>query len=270
MKSKIKSMLKILPYLAIAILVGITAVYAGSLTPPGEPAKSMKTISDLYELIDTGANTPSEDFTTPETVSETMHSLGDTYDLLATKIGDIDPLTILTGTTIFGVEGEAPAGASAPEFASADATTYQCSWFTDMTDPDDERVTPVTSAEICDYNTGCSWVEGACVGDVQDEQEASGGYMTWYAAKETCANSTEGDLPAGTWRLPTNIELLTHYMDNNDAGNPPTGFLDGYYWSSNTYQYPDNSYSAYLVGMLNGGVDYSNKGNENYLVRCAH
>ena len=102
-----KKLLKTIPYLIIAILVGTTVAYAGSLTPPGAPAKTMKTLANLYELINTGANTPSTDFTTPSPVVSTMNSLGDVYDLMATKITAIDVSKILTGTAIFGKNGSA-------------------------------------------------------------------------------------------------------------------------------------------------------------------
>ena len=110
MKNKKTSLLSIVPYLIIAILVGVTVAYAGSLTPPGGPAKTMKSISDLYQLINTGSNTPSSDFTTPGSVASTMNSLGDTYDLMTTKIAAIDTSKILTGTSIFGKAGTLPVG----------------------------------------------------------------------------------------------------------------------------------------------------------------
>lgn len=110
MKKYTSKILKTIPYIIIAVLVGVTVVYAGTLTPPGAPAKSMKSLSDLYELVNTGSNTPSTDFTTPSTVASTMTSLGDTYDLLKTKINNIDSTKILTGTTIFGKIGSASAG----------------------------------------------------------------------------------------------------------------------------------------------------------------
>ena len=65
----------------------------------------MKSLADLYELINTGTNTPNTDFTTPTTIVATMNSLGDTYDLLKTKITAIDVTKILTGTTILGKAG---------------------------------------------------------------------------------------------------------------------------------------------------------------------
>jgi len=110
-------LLKTIPYIIISVLVGVTVVYAGSLTPPGSPAKSMKSLADLYELVNTGANTPSTDFTTPFTIATTMTSLGDSYDLLKTKITAIDSTKVLSGTTIFGKVGAMTDNTSHADFA---------------------------------------------------------------------------------------------------------------------------------------------------------
>jgi hypothetical protein len=40
----------------------------------------------------------------------------------------------------------------------------------------------------------------------------SSAYYTWPAANEACYNSTYGGYPAGTWRLPTQKELMTAYV----------------------------------------------------------
>ena len=95
-------------FAAIVVLIGVTTVYAGSLTPPGSPAKTMKTLANLYELIGTGTSTPSTDFATPGTVTSTMRSLDEVYDLMALRIGAINPTNILTGTSLFGVSGTMP------------------------------------------------------------------------------------------------------------------------------------------------------------------
>lgn len=100
-----KKLFKTSLYIIVAILVGFTAVYAGNLTPPGTPSQSMKKISDLYQLVNTGANTPDTTFITPGTVSSSMNSVGDIYDLLKSNITAIDISKILTGTTIFGKAG---------------------------------------------------------------------------------------------------------------------------------------------------------------------
>jgi hypothetical protein len=103
-----KKFLKIVPFIVLSVLIGVTVTYAGNLTAPvGAPSKTMKSFADLYALIHTGTNTPSTDFTTPSTVAPTMNSVGDIYDLMTTKIANIDPSKILIGTTIFGKAGTA-------------------------------------------------------------------------------------------------------------------------------------------------------------------
>ena len=259
MKNKI---LKNVLYLFVAVLVGVTAVYAGDLLPTGSPAKTMKSLADLHQLIDTGANTPSTDFATPTgDPTPTMFSLGATYDLLKNKITAIDGTKIATGTNIFGVDGSGNL-ATTPTFASTDATTYICENLT--TDPTQPLVTLQT---ICGYNTGCTWTGSACTGGTKTP---NGGMMTWYAGKASCSASTEGGQVAGTWRLPTYLELAGHYLDNNNAGSPPGGFTTGGYWSGSTYQYPDSRNYAYYVVMGGGGAYYVGKSNPNYLVHCAH
>jgi hypothetical protein len=262
-----KKSLKIIPYFIIAILVGVTITYAGSLTPPGSVANTMYSLTDIYNLA--SGTTTTEGIgaigTTPGTIAETGKTLTEVYDAIAEEIEDISASTILTGTTIFGVEGTAVAGAPSPTFASANVSSYNCSWFTDMTDPDDIRGIPVTSEQICGYNTGCSWVDGACTGGVQ----TGATYITWYAGVEACANSTEDGQTAGTWRLPTYPELINYYLDNNINGAPPTGFASDGYWSGTTYQYPAGSGTAYFVDMFNGIAGYGVKYGESGIARCA-
>lgn len=261
-------------YIIIALLIGVSTVYATSkLTPPETVSNTMYSLEDIYNLAegtttDEGSGTIQ---TTPATIAETGKTLTEVYDVLVAEITKLTPSILVDGDTVFGVEGSVTAATPAPTFASADAMTYNCSWFTDMTDPDDEREIPVTSAQICGYNTGCSWVDGACTGS---EQTASSGYMSWYAAKQVCDRSEEDGIY--TWRLPTNIELLTYYIENNVNGNPPpaTETTDAFerdsYWSGRTYQDPASSDSAYNVNMSNGDVSNGGKDDESYLVRCAH
>jgi len=268
-----KKILKIVPFLAVAILVGVTVAYAepsGSLTPPaGTPSKTMKTISDLYQLINTGANTPSTDFSTPGTVATNMQTIGDTYDLLTSKIASIDRATILTGTTIFGKAGTASAGASAPTWSAADVTSYDCSWFTTM--QDNTQSPSPASSDICNDNPGCSWGTDTCTGGTVTSLSLGGGaedplYMTWYAGEAACANSTEGGQTAGTWRLPASLELAKLYLDSH--GTPTNPLFQSYsYWSDITN--PARADFAYDVSMVSGGVGYDGKDRATVLVRCA-
>jgi len=231
-------------YLITAILVGFTASYAGNLVAPGSPAKTMKTLSDLYELIDTGTNTPSTDFATPETVTSTMHSIGDTYDLLASKISDIDPATILSGTTIFGVEGEASAGS--PDLTWATASDTPLCWANGQYEIDNGCSVGSGFVQTPDTNLGAT--------EYCQYLEADG---------ETLANTAQN-----IWHLPTieEYQSITDYTLYNNATEVP-GFAEvTNYWSSTEYaEYPDNAWSWNL---WNGYTGVNDKYNQ-YAVRCA-
>jgi hypothetical protein len=271
MKKYTNKVLKIVPYIALSILVGVTAVYAGStLTPPASVSNTMYSLTDIYNLASgkTADEGTGEIDATPSEVSLSGKSLSDVYEAISTEIAKLTPSILLSGNTVFGVEGEAEEGSSSVEFASADVSSYQCSWFTGMTDPDDIRATPITSQEICTSNPGCTWDTTTTPGTpfCAGGEQTSKTYMTWYAAKKACENYTEGGFE---WRLPTNIELITHYMDNNIDGVAPEGFVGAYYWSGTTFQYPEYSDYAYEVSMGYGYMDEVSK-YTGHLARCAH
>jgi hypothetical protein len=252
-----KKLLSTIPYLLVAILVGVTVTYAGNLTPPGAPAKTMKSLADLYELVNTGSDTPSVDFTTPGVISATMNSIEDIYDLLTTNIAAIDPATVLTGTTIFGVDGSASAAPGPLVWSAADITSYDCAWLTTATDPTQPGL---TSAQICAFNTGCTWNAGTsnCDGGVQSIT-----YPTWYASKAICENSTEGGQSAGTWRMPHYWELAQAFQEGT--------LLADYKWSDMTVQ--NNAAQALSITMTlatSNWTDYEdNKNAEGYDgIRC--
>jgi hypothetical protein len=300
MKNFTQKLLKNLPYLLIAILVGATAVYAtpgSKLTPSGPVSNTMYSLTDIWNLATgTTAIEGTGAIETTPSLAETGKSLTDVYTAISGEIAKLTPSVLLSGNTIFGVEGEATAGVDtsdadataediispktayvngvkltgtavagtpAPTFASADQTTYNCSSFTTMTDPTRPSI---TSADICGYNTGCSWNSGTsqCDGGEQTGQT----YMTWYAGKASCASSTEGGQTAGTWRLPTYGELVDHYVNNNQSGGAPLSFQSAFYWSSTTY--PSSTDNAYVVGMGSGDAFSGGKYYPLDLARCAH
>ena len=281
-KSKFRTGLKTIPYIFIAVLIGITAVYASSttsLTPSGSASNTMYSLTDIWNLasgtiVDENTGTIE---TTPSEVSLSGKSLSDVYTALSTEINKLADAKIAKNTTSFGFTGtlygdtdptqvlttaDYPGTAVAPPtFASAYVNQYNCSWFTTMTDSTQPGV---TSAQICASNTGCSWVSGACSGGIQTGKA----YISWYAGKAACANSTEGGQIAGTWYLPTYGQLVDHYVNNNIGGNPPTGFASVDYWSGSTY--PSSTGLAYYVSMLDGRAygDYKDY-EDNFLAHCA-
>lgn len=212
---KIKTLFKYIPYLVIAILVGVTVAYAGNLTPPGAPIKTMATLTNLYDLVNTGANTVSPAqgtaLVTPA-YGESMYALGDIYNLLSDKIADIDGTQILTGTTIFGVPG------SATEAVPVPTLTWQ---------------TPDPALALCWSNgAGCS--VGSGFTQTPDT-------LTTLGAKEYCQYlNSDGTTLANTaqniWHLPT-IQEYTSITDYTkfgaDGATAVTGFAGGSnYWSS--------------------------------------
>lgn len=268
MKKFTNKLIKTLPYITIAILIGVTVTYAApssKLTPPSSISNTMYSLTDIFNLS-TGQDATSgagEIETTPA-LTETGKTLTEVYTAIYDEVAKLTPSVLLSGNTIFGVEGEATAGAPTVTFASADQTTYTCEALeVDSTQP------AVTLETICGYHIddGCSWSGSACIGGTKTP---ANGYMTWYAGKASCSASTEDGQTAGIWHLSTNIELLTHYMDNNDTGNPPIGFTSGYYWSGSTPKYSGGEGLSYGVGMSNGEINGGAKDLPVNSVHCAH
>lgn len=245
MKKYTQKLLKILPYIAISLFVGVVSVHAGNLTPPGSPTKTMKSLSDLYELINTGTNTPSTDFTTPVSVVPTMYSLNDIYDLMAIRISDIDPNTIITGNTIFGVDGEA--------ILSPIALTWQ-------TGP---------TINLC-WSHNQYEIDNSCtVGSGFTQTPDS---LTTLGALEYCKYlNTNGTTLANTeqniWHLPTiqEYQLITDYTLYNNA-TAVSGFAEaGVFWSST--ENAENPNFAWYWGSSSGYIDGNDK-NVQLTVRC--
>ena len=52
----IKKLSKLIIFVAIAVFVGVTVVYAGSLTLPGSPSATMYTLDDIYTKLTNNTN----------------------------------------------------------------------------------------------------------------------------------------------------------------------------------------------------------------------
>ncbi len=263
----------------IAVLVGIGISYAGTLTPPGSPSKTMKSLSDLYQLINTGANTPSTDFTTPATVSSTMNSLGDIYDLMTTKIAAIDETKILTGTSIFGKAGSASAGglpktnqtgcwdATGATITCTDGGTalggqdgyYQKGIAPAYTDNSDGTIT--------DNATGLMWKK--CTQGLTGATCATGVVTreNWTQALADCEADTTGGYT--DWRLP-NIREITSIVDYDRLAPAINNLFNAQnyiYWSSTTYQDTGGQSLAWYVDFYDGDT-YGRDKATNWDVRC--
>lgn len=100
------------------------------------------------------------------------------------------------------------------------------------------------------------------------QEDADTNYLDWENGNTACENYTETENPDVTWRLPTYPELVGHYLDHNNAGGPPTGFVDDSYWSGTTY--PGDSDLAYNVYMNSGTAFSDYKAIAVSLVHCAY
>jgi len=75
--------------------------------------------------------------------------------------------------------------------------------------------------------------------------------MNWDDAMKACADLGDG------WRLPTRLELLLMYNNQDELG----GFAGYYYWGSTE----NGSYSAWLQSFANGSQYYDGKDGTNYV-----
>lgn len=103
----IKKLLKTIPYIIIALLVGVTVTYAGSLTPPGSVANTMYSLTDIWNLHDgtTGTLGSGTIETTPTTIAETGKTLTEVYTDLVAEIAKLSTASIASGTTAFNIVG---------------------------------------------------------------------------------------------------------------------------------------------------------------------
>jgi hypothetical protein len=107
---------------------------------------------------------------------------------------------------------------------------------------------------------------------------ASGGNTTntttpatyaWNTAVQACAASTYGGYSAGTWRLPTQKELMSLY-EHGIASIVGSSFITltnmqtDNFWSSSTYSYSTSV--AWYVLLAGGETNASTKGANNYVV----
>ena len=294
MKNSYNLVLKIISFLIIFILIGITSIHAGTLISPVSPSKSMKTLSDLYELVNTGTNTPSTDFDTPTSVSPTMVSIGDTYDLLKTNIQAITTAKVAAGSTIFGVAGKSSVVDTAD--ATADTTkilntytayvngakitgnatagtnysipkTGQTSVY--ITNDDGTYQKGFTGTRfvdngdntITDNATGLIWIKDHdAVGTPFDSQ------MTFVVAITDCEGLTYAG--SSVWRVPNRNELLS-IVDSSKYGPAIDPLFTNTkslgYWTSTTYFH--STADAWYVFFGDGGISNYSKG-YGFYTRC--
>ncbi len=224
-----------------AILIVSTATYAiGSLTPTGTAGDDTQySLNDIYDKLTNFTDTPtatSSPFTVPGSVSASFHTLSEIYSLLQSEDADLVAANIVTGTTIFGVEGTASAGSP------------NLTWQTDPT------LSLCWSAGQYEIDNGCSIGNG---------WTAEG-----YGAVEYCQNLVaEG---SSEWRLPTiqEYQSITDFTAYNNATQVPGFSQFAYYWSGTPFaESPDNL--AWLWATYIGNMFNFDRGSQ-FSVRCVH
>lgn len=102
-----KKIIKFISYILVSILVGVTVVYAGSLTPPENVTRTMYSLNDIYNLTKGDeATPPSGAIDTPPELSSSLKTLTQIYNDIYAEIEKLHD-NIKSGETIFGVSGKA-------------------------------------------------------------------------------------------------------------------------------------------------------------------
>ena len=90
---------------------------------------------------------------------------------------------------------------------------------------------------------------------------------TWSAAVNACASSTYGGYQQGTWRLPTQKELMSQYehgiISLASANFMTLANMQSYFWSSSTVSY--STTDAWYVNLALGYTFGNGKTNPHYI-----
>lgn len=103
-----KTILKTSLYILVAVLVGVSAVYATSkLTPPDSVSNTMYSLSDIYNLASgtTATEGTGAIGATPGTIAETGKTLTEAYTAISTEIAKLTNGKIAKNQTAFGFTG---------------------------------------------------------------------------------------------------------------------------------------------------------------------
>lgn len=302
MKNKITS---VLLYLTVACLVGFVASYAGSLTPPGSPANTMYSLTDIYNLsagttttegAGTIPSTPGGVASTGKTLTEVYTAISDQIALLAnnkiakditafgytgTLYGDTDPSKVLTtatyaGTAVAGyIYGATPLKTNALCYNANGTAQNPCLDGSNTDGGQDGYYQEGTALSytdngdgtISDNATGLMWKK--CSEGKTGVTCATGANTTktWTQALAACEADTTGGYT--DWRLP-NINELFSIVDHgrvNPSINSIFNSALNAYWSSTAYQWSGANNFAWNASFVDG--DTSVNGNStSYNVRC--
>ncbi|MCC7160301.1 DUF1566 domain-containing protein [Candidatus Nomurabacteria bacterium] len=230
---------KIISYLLVAVLVGITVSFAGSLTPPGSPANTMYSLTDIYNLS-AGTTTTEGAGTIPSTpggVASTGKTLTEVYTAISDQIALLANNKIAKDITAFGYTG----------------TLYG------DTDPSKVLTTATYAGTAVAGTPPTEWAN----------LDMSGGYKTWTAGNTYCLDLVEGG--HSDWRLPYLWELSKLSKEGYTTGSTglggSSGLQDDLYWSDLINLF--NSNNAISVDMLSGlAYDRQKADSNSSFVRC--
>jgi len=286
-----KKIIKSSLYVLVSILVGVTAVYAvDKLTAPSAPANTMYSLTDIFNLSTgtTATEGTGAIATTPNIVTGTGKTLTEVYTAISTEIAKLSPEILMTGNTVFGVEGSAESGTN---YGIPQTGQTHCNAFSDDynnssqvpctgTNQDGDLQRGVTrsytdnaNGTITDNATGLMWQKctagqsGAdCSGDSATSLTMDDGNGV-SPAINYCENLSLGGHT--DWHLPNRFELesiidLSKVNPSINTNYFPNTQSD-YYWSSTAYE--DGAGNAWIVPFYDGYVDYGYMGNS-YFVRC--
>ena len=264
---KYKTKQTIFSILAFLIILGGT-ILAGSLIPTGPVGTpTMYTLSDIYNklTIPSYTSSPTHSVSTSsspttgtfKTLTEIWSAIpsyltGDTSNATSTRSGTTLTLTIprgisdgtatlsttsanliagniLSSASIFGLTGTAndPAGATEGRVvasASGDVMSGKFAFSTDGTiiNGTGSAGTPAPTWAVADVSWPAPW----------NGPEAQTPFADWTTANTACLTTySESGKPAGTWRLPTIIDLFDKYS----AVGGYVSWASGSYWSSTEY-----------------------------------